>query len=97
MLHKQEVGRLHLIEVSCRFTSGENHAITALQIWQAMGGKRPPVLMKIERLLWNVILNSAQSTSGNTFAMLKTAFQEIDGLIGEGIDVTEMNWFDSGT
>lgn len=67
-----------------------------LQIWQGLGGKRPQVLVEIERLLWQVILKIGHSDSGEgTLDMLKLAFRDIDSLL-EGVDVRDINWFDSG-
>lgn len=59
-----------------------------------MGGNRPQLLISIEHLLWQVILNCARSASGSTEDMLKSAFERIDGLMGEdGVDIADINWF----
>jgi hypothetical protein len=64
-------------------------------MWQGMGSKRPELLITIERLLWQVILNSARS-AGGTVEMLKAAFEQIDGLIslGGGVNIGEIDWFE---
>jgi hypothetical protein len=65
-----------------------------LQIWQGLGGIRPQLLIDIERVLWQVLLNSARSERG-VLEYLKKAFEHIDGLIGgEGVNVPDINWFD---
>jgi hypothetical protein len=53
------------------------------------------MLVKIERMLWQVILKIGQPSSGEgTLALLKSTFQDIDSLL-EGVDVHDINWFDS--
>ena len=61
-----------------------------------MGGKRPQVLKKIESLLWQAILHLAQPDGGDTVRTLKSAFEQIDGCLGEGVDVVDIDWFDRG-
>jgi len=69
---------------------------TCLQIWQGLGSRQPQVLKEIELQLWQVILHLAQSASGDTVAALKSAFERIDAFLGEGVDVADIDWFDSG-
>lgn len=97
MLQKQEVGRLHLLEVSSNFTSRDIGVYNRYtQIWQGMGGKRPQVLKHIESLLWQLIIYLARSPWGDTVGVLKTCFGQIDGFIGEGVNVADIDWFDNG-
>jgi hypothetical protein len=67
-----------------------------MQIWQGMGGKRPRELKNIESLLWQLIKYLAQSPCGDTVGVLKTCFGQIYGVIGEGVNVADIDWFDSG-
>jgi hypothetical protein len=69
---------------------------TCVQIWQGLGGRRPQVLKEVELQLWQVILHLAQSASGDTVAVLKSVFEKIDAFLGEGVDVADIDWFDSG-
>jgi hypothetical protein len=54
------------------------------------------VLKEVELQLWQVILHLAQSASGDTVAALKSAFEKIDALLGEGVDIADIDWFDTG-
>jgi hypothetical protein len=96
MLHKQQIGRYKLIEVGLNSTPHENDAhARALQIWQNMGGNRPELLISIERRLWETILKISGSASGGTLETLKSAFQDIYGLVGsDHLNVAEIDWFD---
>lgn len=96
LLHKQQIGRHKLVEVGLSSTPHENdtHA-RAAQIWQSMGGSRPELLISIERRLWETILDISGSASEGTVEMLKSAFQEIHGLVGsDAVNVAEIDWFD---
>jgi hypothetical protein len=96
MLHKQEVGRFHFLEASSSVPAHQIKVyIIDLQIWQGLGGKRPEVLIKIERVLWRAIFRITQSASGGTIVALKLAFREIDEFLREA-DVTSIDWFDNG-
>ena len=60
-----------------------------------MGGSRPELLISIERRLWETILDISGSASEGTVEMLKSAFQEIHGLVGsDAVNVAEIDWFD---
>jgi len=54
------------------------------------------VLKEVELQLWQVILHLAQSASGDTILALKLAFEKIDAFLGEGVDIPDIDWFDSG-
>jgi hypothetical protein len=62
-----------------------------------MGGTRPQFLKEVELHLWQVILSLARSPDGHTLRNLKTAFEKIDALLGRGVDVADIDWFDGGT
>jgi hypothetical protein len=54
------------------------------------------VLKEVELQLWQVILHLAKSASGDTVSALKSAFEKIDAFLGEGVDIADIDWFDSG-
>jgi hypothetical protein len=62
-----------------------------------MGGTRPQLLKEVEFQLWQVLLRLARSPDGHTLRTLKTAFEKIDALLGGGVDVADIDWFDGGT
>ena len=61
-----------------------------------MGSKRPELLIRIEHVLWKMMLKSSKSGSEGMVELLKTAYEEIDGLLGEDVEVTDVDWFDNG-
>jgi hypothetical protein len=65
-------------------------------MWQGMGSKRPEVLIKIERVLWQAILNMTRSPREDMGTLLKLTFQQIDALLGLDVDILDIDWFDKG-
>ena len=61
-----------------------------------MGGTRPQLLNEVELQLWQAVLGLAQSPDGHTLRTLKMAFEKIDALLGGGVDVADIDWFDGG-
>ena len=63
-------------------------------MWQSMGGMQPQQLEEVELPLWQVIISLAGSPDGHTLWNLKMAFEQIDSLLGGGMDVDDIDWFD---
>jgi hypothetical protein len=61
-----------------------------------MEGTCPQQLKDVELQLWQVILCLAQSHDGHALKTLKMAFEKIDALLGRGVDVAGIDWFDGG-
>lgn len=84
---------VHLHKVSCDGRICDQLRPLSGQIWQGLGSPRPPTLVAIERVLWEVIFEIAKVSKVGTTSRLIKAFQEIEAMLEEGPDPALVGWF----